>query len=154
MLRSQIKKTSGTKDIVLALSVITRMGSKVLSCPWNLRVTSQYQRWRDFQELYRYLIDDFIIQYCRKLRKKDLVLKTEYASNKRKSKREYLSDSLTKEFIEKLNRYFLTIVEVPRIMRGEKQEIETLINEEALLFAKFLRDEIPIWKPRILKLSN
>jgi len=81
-------------------------------------------------------------------------LKTEYASNKRKSKREYLSDSLTKEFIEKLNRYFLTIVEVPRIMRGEKQEIETLINEEALLFAKFLRDEIPIWKPRILKLSN
>jgi len=38
-------------------------------------------------------------------------------------------------------------------MRGEKQEIETLINEEALLFAKFLRNERQTWKPRILKLS-
>ena len=32
-------------------------------------------------------------------------------------------------------------VEIPRIMRGERQEIETLINEEAMLFAKFLRGE-------------
>jgi len=36
-------------------------------------------------------------------------------------------------------------------MRGEKQELETLINEEALLFAKFLRDELEIWKPRIAR---
>lgn len=107
----------------------------------------------DFQELYRYLIDDFIIQYCRKLRKKDFILKTEYASNNRKGKREHLNDSLTKDFVEKLNKYFLTIIEIPRIMRGEKQEIETLINEEALLFAKFLRNERQTWKPRILKLS-
>jgi hypothetical protein len=41
------------------------------------------------------------------------------------------------------------IVNVPRIMRGESQEIETLINEEALLFAKFLRNETKEWKPRI-----
>jgi len=33
-------------------------------------------------------------------------------------------------------------------MRGEHQEIETLINEEALLFAKYLRNEREIWKPR------
>ena len=32
-------------------------------------------------------------------------------------------------------------VEIPRIMRRERQEIETLINEEAMLFAKFLRGE-------------
>jgi hypothetical protein len=35
-------------------------------------------------------------------------------------------------------------------MRGEKQELETLINEEALLFAKFLRNETKEWKPRIV----
>ncbi len=28
----------------------------------------------DFQELYRYLIDDFLIERCQKLRKKDFVL--------------------------------------------------------------------------------
>lgn len=33
-------------------------------------------------------------------------------------------------------------------MRRGKQEIETLVNEESLLFAKFLRNEIKEWKPR------
>jgi hypothetical protein len=32
---------------------------------------------------------------------------------------------------------------------GTKQTLETIINEEALLFAKFLRDEIKTWNPRI-----
>jgi len=32
---------------------------------------------------------------------------------------------------------------------GDQQEIETLINEEALLLAKYLRNEIETWKPRI-----
>jgi hypothetical protein len=33
---------------------------------------------------------------------------------------------------------------------GERQTIETLINEEALLFAKHLRSEEKIWYPRIV----
>lgn len=41
------------------------------------------------------------------------------------------------------------MVEIPRIKVGERQNIETLINEEALLFAKYLRDEISAWNPRI-----
>jgi hypothetical protein len=45
--------------------------------------------------------------------------------------------------------YFKSKVEVPRIKHGKRQTIETLINEEALLFAKFLRDEIEAWIPRI-----
>lgn len=56
------------------------------------------------------------------------------------------------EFCAKLNAYFRTKVEIPRIMRGEKQELETLINEEALLFAKYLRNEIATWNPRIVVL--
>jgi hypothetical protein len=31
---------------------------------------------------------------------------------------------------------------------GEKQEIETLISEEASLFAMFLRNERQSWNPR------
>jgi len=37
-------------------------------------------------------------------------------------------------------------------MRGESQEIETLINEEALLLAKYLRNERETWEPRIVTL--
>jgi len=34
-------------------------------------------------------------------------------------------------------------------MRGEKQEIETLITKEALLLAKFVRNESQVWIPRL-----
>jgi hypothetical protein len=36
---------------------------------------------------------------------------------------------------------------------GNRQEIETLINEEALLFALYLRNEKQSWKPRIAHLA-
>jgi hypothetical protein len=45
------------------------------------------------------------------------------------------------------------IVEIPRIRIGARQEIETLINEEALLFAKYLRGERAVWIPRIAELK-
>ena len=40
-------------------------------------------------------------------------------------------------------------VRVARIRTGEKQEIETLINEEALLFAKYMRNGRETWIPGI-----
>lgn len=106
----------------------------------------------DFQELYRYLVDDFVIQYCRKLTAKDFILKAEKFSRNKKGKREYLNDVKTGDFTRKLNAYFESEVEIPRIKVGKKQEIETLINEEALLFAKYLRNERKTWKPRIVVL--
>jgi len=45
-------------------------------------------------------------------------------------------------------------VDVPRIRVGKKQEIETLINEEAYLLAKYVRGERKNWKPRIPLFSN
>jgi CRISPR-associated protein Cas1 len=51
----------------------------------------------DFQELYRYLVDDFVIQYCLTLRKGDFVMKNADLSTKRKGKREYLNDSQTRD---------------------------------------------------------
>jgi CRISPR-associated protein Cas1 len=69
----------------------------------------------DFMELYRYLIDDFVIQYCKRVQKKDFVMKTEDFSTNRKGKREYLNDSLTHDLMKSLNEHFKTKVEVPRV---------------------------------------
>jgi len=53
------------------------------------------------------------------------------------------------ELMKKLNKLFEMNVEIPRIKVGKRQTIETLIIEEALLLAKFLRGELKIWRPRI-----
>ena len=103
----------------------------------------------DFMELYRYLIDDFLIEYCRSLRAKDFIVKTENSTRKKKGKREYLSDSKTRELMKVLNAFLDSKVDIPRIKVGYRQTIKTLINEEVLLLAKFLRNEKTIWNPRI-----
>jgi len=51
--------------------------------------------------------------------------------------------------MKELYTYFESKVYVPRIRVGRSQSVETLINEEALLLAKFLRDEKKSWIPRI-----
>lgn len=91
-------------------------------------------------ELYRHLVDDFLVQYCRTLRKKDFTTKAERVSRTRKGKREYLNGNHTRQLMKQLNAFFEAIVEVPRMTVGGRQTIETLIREEALLLAKFLRD--------------
>jgi CRISP-associated protein Cas1 len=102
----------------------------------------------DFMEIYRYLVDDFVLSNARKLEPKNFVIKDEDFSTHRKGKREYVNDLIQKELYEKLNAYYKSKVEIPRIRRGEHQEIETLISEEALLFAKYLRNERKDWMPR------
>jgi CRISPR-associated protein Cas1 len=107
----------------------------------------------DFQEIYRYLVDDFVIEYCRNVRTCDFVLKREDYSSNRKGERQYLNGTKNRVLLRELSKYFETKIDLPRVRRGKKQEIETLINEEALLFAKYLRSEKPIWHPRIVALS-
>jgi CRISPR-associated protein Cas1 len=107
----------------------------------------------DFMELYRYLVDDFVIQYSKRLKKKDFVVKSEDFSPKRKGKREYLDDSETSLLVKSLNDYFQRKVSIPRVRMGDQQEIETLITEEAFLFAQYLRDEKEVWTPRIADLT-
>jgi len=108
----------------------------------------------DFQELYRYLIDDFLIQYCKKLRRKDFTVKTETLSRIKKGRREYLNDIQTRDLTNELNDYFEATVEIPRIKVGKRQTFETLINEEAFLLAKYLRGEREEWIPRVVKLGD
>jgi CRISPR-associated protein Cas1 len=103
----------------------------------------------DFIELYRYLVDGYIIEYSRNLNRKDFTVKNEDFSNNKKGKREYLNDVETHIFVKGLNQYFEKKIILPRVRRGQQQEIETLINEEALLFAQYLRNEKSSWIPRI-----
>lgn len=85
----------------------------------------------DFQELYRYLIDDFLIEYCQRLRKKDFTMKSEWLSRDKKGKREFLNGAESSMLMKRVNQYFESMVEIPRIRVGKRQTFETLINEEA-----------------------
>jgi CRISPR-associated endonuclease Cas1 len=107
----------------------------------------------DFQELYRFLVDDLVLKEAMTLRKKDLSLKYEVVSAVRQGKREYLNKEKNSEFINKVNALFESKVDVPRIRHGNKQEIETLICEEAFLFGMHLRGEKPTWIPRVADLK-
>jgi hypothetical protein len=51
--------------------------------------------------------------------------------------------------MRELQSYFEKKVEIPAMRHGESQMLETLIDEEALLLAKYLRNEIKTWNPRI-----
>jgi CRISPR-associated protein Cas1 len=103
----------------------------------------------DFQDLYRYLIDDLLIQRCVKLRKKDFIMRTEFWE-KLRGRRIFLREIETHGLFEDLEEFFdKGIVEIPRIKVGKRQTIQTLINEEAQLFAMYFRGERKTWIPRI-----
>ena len=106
----------------------------------------------DFQELYRYLIDAFLIERCQKLRKKDFVLVTDFMMHLKMGKKIHLKEYETDSLAEDLNAFFDRVVEVERIKVGKRQTIDTLISEEALLFAKYLRNEKRDWIPRLTEI--
>jgi CRISPR/Cas system-associated endonuclease Cas1 len=103
----------------------------------------------DMTELYRCIADDFLIKYCKGLRLRDFMVKTEQYVPNRRGKREYLNDSMTNRLIKAFYSYLDWKVRIPRIRHGYRQSLETLISEESLLFAKYLRNERETWIPRI-----
>jgi CRISP-associated protein Cas1 len=107
----------------------------------------------DFQELYRYLIDDFLIERCQKLRKKDFVLVTDFMMHLKMGKKIHLKEYETDSLAEDLNAFFNRFVNIERIKVGNRQTIDTLISEEALMFAKYLRKENSDWVPRIVSIT-
>jgi hypothetical protein len=77
-------------------------------------------------------------------------MKTEDMTRNKKGKRVYLNNVQNRDLMKQLNEFFESFIEVPRIKVGKRQTIGSFINEEALLLAKFLRDERTIWIPRIV----
>jgi CRISPR-associated protein Cas1 len=106
----------------------------------------------DFMELYRYLMDDFLISYCSHLTPKDFELKADTMAG-RKGKRVFLNKRKNKEFLIQLEEYFQAYVLIHRVRMGRKQRLNSLISEEALQLARFLRCEITQWVPRIVNLT-
>lgn len=103
----------------------------------------------DFQELYRYLIDDFLIERCQNLHKNDFVFVTDFMMRLRMGKRIHLCEYETNKLADDLSSFFARVVDIPRIKVGKRQTVETLIGEEALLLARFLRHERKEWIPRV-----
>jgi CRISPR-associated protein Cas1 len=60
----------------------------------------------DLQELYRSLLDDFVVQFCQGLKNRDFIVKSENMSRKRRGKRQYLNDAETKRLMKELERHF------------------------------------------------
>jgi CRISPR/Cas system-associated endonuclease Cas1 len=100
-------------------------------------------------DLYRFLVEDWLIQRYSKIREKDFVMKFEFLSRKKIGAREYLNDLDSKGLMRELNRFFESTVDIPRMRVGKRQTLETLISEEAQLLAKYLRNERKDWTPRI-----
>jgi hypothetical protein len=67
-------------------------------------------------------------------------------------KRIHLCEYETDNLADGLNNLFKRKVEIPRTKHGKRQTIDTLINEEAFLLAKYLRNERKDWKPRIISI--
>jgi CRISPR-associated endonuclease Cas1 len=108
----------------------------------------------DFMEFYRYLIDDFLIERRTKFHKNDFVVVTDFMMRLRMGKRVHLCEFEAGELADALNRLFDCKVEVPRIRHGKRQTLDTLICEEALLLAKYLRGERNGWVPRLPSVVN
>jgi hypothetical protein len=70
--------------------------------------------------------------------------------NLRMGKRIHLCEFETNDLAEGLNGLFERPVEMARIRHGRKQKLDTLICEEAYLFAQYLRNEKQEWNPRIV----
>ena len=92
---------------------------------------------------------DFLIEECQKLRKKDSVLVTGFVMHLKMGKTIHLKEYETDSLAEDLNMFFDRMVNIERMKIGSRQTIDTLISEEALLFAKYLRHEKESWIPRL-----
>ena len=90
-----------------------------------------------------------MVGFYQGLKERDFTVKVERVARRRKGKREYLNDVETGRMMGELDEFFKSKVPILLIRHGNRQRIETLINEEALLLAKYLRDERKDWTPRI-----
>jgi len=74
---------------------------------------------------------------------------TDFMMRLKMGKRIHLCEYETDSLADDLNNLFNREVDIPRIKHGKMQTIDTLISEEALLLAKYLRNEKEEWLPRV-----
>jgi hypothetical protein len=54
------------------------------------------------------------------------------------------------ELMIELNKYFERQVNIKRRVNGNQQQIESLISEECMELARYLRNDISQWIPRLM----
>ena len=74
---------------------------------------------------------------------------TDFMMRLKMGKRIHLCEYETDSLADDLNNLFNREVDIPRIKHGKMQTIDTLISEEVLLLAKYLRNEKEEWLPRV-----
>jgi hypothetical protein len=86
------------------------------------------------------------------LHKKDSVFVTDFTKKLVGGKRIHLCEYETNDLAQSLDELFDRKVEILRMRHGSRQTPDMLISEEALLLARFLRNERKEWKPRIVSI--
>src|SRR4030042_1769582 len=73
---------------------------------------------------------------------------------KGRPRRGSIDEKKSRDLLKQSEDFFQSTDGIPRIRVGKKQKSETLVNEEALLLAKFLRCERDEWMPRTVEGSE
>ena len=84
------------------------------------------------------MIDDFLLKYAKSYAR-DFVFVTDFMMHMKMRKKNHLKEYEVDSLTEDLNTFFDRMVDIERIKIGKRQTIDTLISEEALLFAKYLK---------------
>lgn len=97
----------------------------------------------DLQEPYRPLIDRFLIEYCKRLGEKDLQLV--YGDGR---PRVFLKYPESSKLISALNEFLDTRIRKQRINKfGSYSKLRTVIQEDIIQLARYIRGELPTWEP-------
>ena len=96
----------------------------------------------DIQEIFRSLIDDFTINYSRKLSEKDF---------ERRGRRVFLKRGESYKLIKAIDKFFDERIKHQRIKRfGTHSKIRTAIREEPMKLAQYLRGEKEKYGPVVI----
>ena len=104
----------------------------------------------DLQEPYRPLIDNFLIEYVRKLKTKDFE-----ANYRSKKPRIFLKHKESSKLIAELNSFLENKIKKQRTRKfGNHSKITTVIREDIESLSRFLRKDIKTWTPTTDLLGN
>lgn len=100
----------------------------------------------DLQELFRWVIDDFLIGYTQKLTPE---------SFEDKNRRIFLKRTETYKFVKEINKLFDKRIEHQRIKKfGKYSKIRTAIREESIKLAQYIRGEKRDYEPIVISNSG
>lgn len=97
----------------------------------------------DIQEIFRGIIDDFLIEYSQSMSEDDF---------EKKNRRMFLKRKESYRMIKAINKLFDKRIKHQRIKKyGKRSKIRTAIREEPIKLAQYLRGEKESYEPIVIK---